>query len=304
MFPHRFNWLFALVLFSLGLVSESRADLLVSNFDTDSVLRFDDRTGRFIDVFISGGGLDGPRGLATGPDGNIYVSSQLNNRILRYDGRSGAFMDTFIASGLDFQTDLAFGQDGNLYVADGTQIERYSGQTGAALGRVSTVDAEGLAFHTDGRLFASGLQRVYQITPFEREFGRGGHDGIFGPRGIDIGPDGLLYLSSQNSQEIKRFDPNTRSFVDDFIGAGANGVFNPQGLRFGPDGALYVADDGTNSIRKFSASTGAFEGDFASGGGLSSPTFFIFHNTAVPEPSSATLVAFIGLSLCHYRRRR
>ena len=44
-------------------------------------------------------GLDNPRGLKFGPDGNLYVASRGTDSILRFDGATGAFIDEFVASG-------------------------------------------------------------------------------------------------------------------------------------------------------------------------------------------------------------
>ena len=52
---------------------------------SDSVLRYDGRTGAFIDVFISPSSvLNGPHGMAFGPDGNLYVGTRFSDRVLRY----------------------------------------------------------------------------------------------------------------------------------------------------------------------------------------------------------------------------
>ncbi|MFT5050195.1 MAG: streptogramin lyase [Chlamydiales bacterium] len=56
------------------------------------------------------GGLDGPTGLAFGPDGLIFVASLQASSVLRYR-RDGTFVDVFIASGkdgLDLPTFLTF----------------------------------------------------------------------------------------------------------------------------------------------------------------------------------------------------
>ena len=92
-----------------GLVTEARADLLVSSFATDQVKRYNGTTGAFIDNFASGGGLDGPIGLVRGTDGNLYVSSFLTDQVKRYNGTTGAFIDTFASGGgLDGPGGLVF----------------------------------------------------------------------------------------------------------------------------------------------------------------------------------------------------
>ena len=60
-----------------------------------------------------------------GPDGNLYVSSFSSNEVLRYEGSTGSFMDAYVSSirpavfdvDLTEPQDLAFGPDGDLFVA-------------------------------------------------------------------------------------------------------------------------------------------------------------------------------------------
>ena len=61
----------------------------------ESVLRFNGSTGAFMNVFVASnsGGLEEPRGLAFGFDGNLYVVGGDSNGIYRYDGNTGAFLD-------------------------------------------------------------------------------------------------------------------------------------------------------------------------------------------------------------------
>lgn len=59
-------------------------NLYVSSFRSNQILRFDGKTGAFIDVFASDNnsglgsvnGLNGPNGLLFGPDGSLYVTTQ------------------------------------------------------------------------------------------------------------------------------------------------------------------------------------------------------------------------------------
>jgi len=85
------------------------ADILLANFGTDEILRYDE-TGAPKGVFASGGGLDGPGDIVIGPDGNSYVSAIQTNGVLRYDGTTGSFIDTFIdtSSGMNSPRGLVF----------------------------------------------------------------------------------------------------------------------------------------------------------------------------------------------------
>jgi streptogramin lyase len=67
-----------------------------------SVVRYDGKSGSFIDVFVvpRSGELDDPYGLEFGADGNLYVASGGSSCVLRYDGHTGAFRDVFVAPGV------------------------------------------------------------------------------------------------------------------------------------------------------------------------------------------------------------
>src|SRR5262249_28824053 len=102
----------------------------------DRILRYDGKTGAplpapgksgatFVDTGFAG--LNGANGLAFGADGNLYVTSFNSDTVLRYDlatgqplpagGQSGAVFIPAGSGGLDGGDELAFGPDGNLYVA-------------------------------------------------------------------------------------------------------------------------------------------------------------------------------------------
>jgi outer membrane protein assembly factor BamB len=71
----------------------------VASFSGDSVLRYDGRTGAFIDVFVlpGDGNLDGPdAGMAFGADGDLYIPSFFNHRVKRFDATSGVFVENFL----------------------------------------------------------------------------------------------------------------------------------------------------------------------------------------------------------------
>ena len=90
--------------------------LLVASVASDEILRYDGATGAAAGALVTAGsgGLDGPRGLAVGPDGRLYVSSQLTDSVLRYDLSTGAFIDAVVATGagsLDYPGHQTFQPD-------------------------------------------------------------------------------------------------------------------------------------------------------------------------------------------------
>ena len=124
-------------------------ELYVSSLHTNRILRYDARSGEFLNILVGddpatpdqdeSGGLQGPSGIVCCPNGELYVSSLHTHAILRYDGRTGAFLDIFVAAssgGLLAPSQLIFGPDGQLYVSSlhTPQILRYDGRTGVFLG--------------------------------------------------------------------------------------------------------------------------------------------------------------------------
>ena len=90
-----------------------------------------------------------------------------------------------------------------------------------------------------------------------------------GTAGLAVGPDGNIYVASQNTGEILRFSGTTGAPLHAPAGipGGRDGLFSilngpghasgqPGPLRFGPDGNLYVADFGGSTVRVFNGTTG------------------------------------------------
>jgi sugar lactone lactonase YvrE len=200
-------------------------DLFVTGYLSHSVARFDWATQTYQSFVAPGSsGLEEARGIAFGPDGNVYVTDLAQNIVFRYDGGTGAPLSAagqtgavFIpagSGGLTGAKGITFGADGNLYVVSyqTKEILRYQGPAGSSPGAFVDV-------------FASDAN---------------------GPEDLTFGPDGNLYVSViDNGGQIDRFDGSTGAPIGSgtFVPAGSGGLVQPRQIVFDPTGAnMYVVE--------------------------------------------------------------
>jgi hypothetical protein len=253
--------------------------------------------GGSIDAFVSAGsgGLNSPRGMVMGSDGNLYIASTDNDAVLRYDGTSGVFIDVFVPTGgggLNHPIDLVFGPDNALYVssADSDSVLRYDGSTGTFIdafvsaGTSSLDRPSDLLFGgPDGNLYVSsgnsGEILRYNATSgaFMGAFVSAGSGGLISPRGL-LFRDGLLYVADFNGHKVLRYDETSGAFVDEFVSYRSGGLDSPDAIIFGPDGNLYVSGDNGDNVLRYNGATGSFlDAVIAAGaGGLNGPRDLIF----------------------------
>ncbi|MEX2139371.1 MAG: Calx-beta domain-containing protein [Pirellulales bacterium] len=264
---------------------EERALLAASISISDATAIEGSDTLKFIDRFVSegSGGLSTPRDSTFGPDGNndaamdFYVTSANSHAILRYDGETGAFLDEFVdtgSGGLNSPVGVEFGSDGDLYVTGsvGNHLLRYNASSGAFLNTVASGLAapNGITIGRDGNVFiANGLSD--NVMKYDGSsvsvFVTPGSGGLDGPRKAAFGPDGNhdgvndLYVTSQGTGGVLRYDGVTGSFIDVFattsLGPG------PMWLEFGADGFVYTTfrtspGSTDTSIVRFDSNSGVF----------------------------------------------
>ncbi len=133
----------------MGIAQDAQGHVYISEQkDGGRILRFD-ALGNFLNV-VATEGVDftgDPEALIMGPDGKLYMSAAFgtnSDKIYKIDPDTGAatvFVDTTFSGGsLSDPRGIAFGSDGNLYVADrqSGQVRKFSGADGSFLGNLFT----------------------------------------------------------------------------------------------------------------------------------------------------------------------
>lgn len=183
-----------------------------------------DETGREMKFWLSGGGE-----ISNNQDflyhGSLLVSDTENNAVHLFDSHHGHHVSTLIPSGsggLEHPQGVAFGQDGNIYVASlgSNQILKYNPQ-GKSMG-----------------VFA--------------ELPKSCH-----PKDIQFGPDSNLFVACSSIARVVALNANSGQQLG--VAAQGGGLSQPVGIAFGPGNTLYVVSTGSNKVLKY-AQGGYFQG--------------------------------------------
>jgi uncharacterized protein (TIGR03663 family) len=230
------------------------------------------------------GQFNGPRGIATGANGTVYVVDSSNARIQVFDA-DGAFVTSWDAQSgvVDLTisnqglgpTGIAVGSDGLIFIADtwghrvivldssGNLVREFgtfadtqdatdaSPNPGAFFGprAVAVTDTEIYVVDT-------GNERVEVFGPdgsFKRAFGgKGNGPGqLSEPVGVTIGPDGLVYVADSGNARISVFAQDGTPVAQWPVQAWTGHAYFEPYLTFGNDGLLYATSSATGSVEVF-----------------------------------------------------
>jgi cellulose synthase/poly-beta-1,6-N-acetylglucosamine synthase-like glycosyltransferase/sugar lactone lactonase YvrE len=267
-------------------------DLYVVSSAADEIVRFSGKTGDFVSVFASGGGLDSPVDLSLDRSGFFYVSSGNTDQILRYLP-DGTFKDVFVNSGeIKTPQGLVFGPDDDLYVVSNAtnEIFRISKTSTPSIQERFIYDFSSALYQPknlevfNGKICVSSFL-TDDIKCYDEKTGTSlGNLVVSFNRGFAIkensiiGPDGELYVTDSLRNEIRRYDGITGIFSDVVINTENDQLQGPTYLTFGPDDNLYVGS-ADNRILRFDGKSGDFMDVFVlkNKGGLNNPHGLLFN---------------------------
>jgi sugar lactone lactonase YvrE len=192
------------------------------------------------------GQLDRPTGIATGPDGTIYVLNAANARIDRYapDGTNIGIWNGQVEeplklswNGVQGGTGLEVGPDGLVYIADTWNHA------------VVVVSPDGKVVRVLGN---RGVQS--DITDAGSPDQQPGL--FFGPRNVAVTAERICVTDTGN-ERVQVFAMDG-TFITAFGGFGeGDGQFvEPTGIAVAPDGTIWVADSGNARLQQFDAEGG------------------------------------------------
>ena len=306
------RWVLLLVvLLSLpGFAGDARGQacasrLFVSGYFS-TVHVYDACTGAYLRDLDAPTRIRGPQAVRLGPDGLIYVVSELSQQILRYRNDTLAFVDAIVTlPGGSNPTALAF-EHGNLMIAgfETDEVRRYS-PAGVLIDTPVPARSQGLngpdngmTFGPDGRLYIpsynnSALFRLDLGTGVMTRVVAAGTAGLRNTRGLlhERGTNNL-FITSEGSGAILRYDIATQAVTPVRTGLGVL-----TGIDYAPDGDLLVASG--DRVLRLDPQTGADKGTLVAfqSGGLRGSTFI----AVLPLPGGpTTVVEFHHAAFDHY----
>lgn len=242
----------------------------VANWGNDGISIYDPISGALTGSIIdeTPGNLNNPVYLRVGPDGALWVTSQINDRINRYELSTGNTLSPLVISGLDGPSGFVLSPDNTrLFVANrgggSGYVNEYSLNNAGALS-VATLDGNVATFSND----AFGIQWS--------------------------NADGMLYVGNQGGG-LQQVDPNGND-SHTMVASSAYAV----GVEIGADGKVYFADLSAGQIRSHTIGDGG--SDLFSDLANDAPNFF--NLAIVPEPSATWAFGVAALAAILWIRRK
>jgi YYY domain-containing protein len=209
----------------------------VQKFDRDG--KFLAQWGSFINMADASATADldanrkffGPRGVAIGPDGDVYVTDTGNKRVLIF-GPDGSYKRQ-ISSGMSptrFAPDYPFNQPGELNEPIGIAVDNagtvYVADTNN--GRIQKFDATG-KYVANWAVQAGGWAPGPYLEPF-----------------LALDGAGNVYATAPTSKSVLKYSPTGELLGQK--GPEAASLSLPTGLLVGGDGTIYVVDTGGHAV--------------------------------------------------------
>jgi DNA-binding beta-propeller fold protein YncE len=207
--------------------------------------------------------LNFPTALVVDRAGHLYIADTLNHRVRRVDAVTGVITTVAglgqprcsgdgglaVEAGLNEPAALAVSEEGVLYIAD--QNNNRVRELDLTTGVIKTVAGTGMAEYNGDGMAAT-------------------ETGLAGPSGLDLAPDGTLYIADSFNGRIRVIDPGT-GLIRTVAGDGgeyryqgsdespSTSLSRPSGITLDEEGNLYFTDSDNHLVRRWDRITGRIE---------------------------------------------
>ena len=211
---------------------EDANTVLISNFNSGSINRYNADTGAFIDVFT----LDviAPTRMKIGADNLLYVIQGSGNGRVRRFQLDGTFVDDFTNLGLSKGLGMDWDSSGNLYVSayDGQLVRKFDAN-GIDQGNFIVTNLTGPTnawFDDNGEMLVidydgGAVRRFSSEGVYLGDF----IQGLSQSEGVDFLPNGNILIGNGGTSSVKMFTPEG-TYIEDIIPSQSGNLKQPNAV--------------------------------------------------------------------------
>jgi len=229
---------------------EEANTVLISNFNTGRIDRYNADTGKFIDIFASN--LGQPTRMKIGADNLLYVLQWSGNgRVARFQ-LNGTFVDYFTNTGVSQSIGMDWDQAGNFYVSsfDGQYVRKFnsSGLDQGIFIQSNLAGPTNIWVDDNGDLLVldwtgGAVRRFNSSGVFLGDF----ITGLFRPEGIDFLPNGDIVIGNGGTHAVKAFAPSPSGiYLGDIVPPRSGGLIMPNAVVIREKENSFVINAGLN----------------------------------------------------------
>jgi len=231
---------------------EDQNVVLISNLNTNRIVKFKSTSGTFMGNFATG--IGGPTRMKIGPDSLLYVLQWSGNGKVRRYQLDGTFVDEFTNVGVPQSIGIDWDANSNLYVSsyNGDYVRKFD-PDGNDLGLFVNSDLLGptnIWFDENGDLLVSD----YNGTAVKRFDPDGNYlndflTGLSHSEGVAVFPNGNILIGNGATSSVKLFDGDG-NYLEDFIPSSAGNLLIPNAVVIREINAVSVSE-GTSVKNSF-----------------------------------------------------